>query len=721
MNSTWIFTFMILVAGFSSLIVFSAYSDFINNKELNKVKNLTYERNFDFEHLLLDSKKSITSQSVIGNYYPEFLQIDSTEFLKKLNSGFYTVDFNVFFNPVSGDYIKLDSVNEREKYYVKYYYNTVPKPFHLNKKLNPKYIVMHSGSVLFNNTGFAQVPIPENIDTTSQIVQYSLNGYSYIRYNQDDDISIIKINDIPGILRPLSLFSLFFVITGFIFFIIAVLNSTFGFLPAVIELNFIGIFTLKDRIQFSIIGLLIISFLILGVLTFHYFHNFFEENQKEKAELFSSLINSEIEHQESVVDLSFIMDRLFLFERERNVDLFLYDTDGKLINDKRRKKRVGENIPKVMLDLKDLGNDKEIVYYKYDKYLISVSPIKFGKNKKAFIGGYFSISNSSVLAASDILSNFLNIYVLLFLLSGSLAIALANSISKPIEILGEKLEILSLNEKNEVLNWERKDEIGKLISIYNMTVVKLRESAKIITKIERDSAWRDMAKQVAHEIKNPLTPLKLNIQYLQSYVTRDPDRAVDMVRQLAPALIEQINNLDKIATEFSDFAKMPSALNEKVSLNDIVKVVHDFFRKREDLDIQLYVPINDLIVFADKNHIVSILNNIIKNAIQAIPNEREGIIMIELYKKADDAIVKITDNGCGIPEEMKDKVFSPNFTTKSSGTGLGLAISSNMIQAFNGKIYFTTELDVGTSFYLEIPLMRIKENIDGQKRVSLDD
>jgi len=133
------------------------------------------------------------------------------------------------------------------------------------------------------------------------------------------------------------------------------------------------------------------------------------------------------------------------------------------------------------------------------------------------------------------------------------------------------------------------------------------------------------------------------------------------------------------------------------------------------------VPINDLIVFADKNHLVSILNNILKNAIQAIPTEKEGMIVIELYRKDNDAIVKITDNGTGIPDEMVSKVFSPNFTTKNSGTGLGLAISTNMIQAFNGKIYFETEVGKGTSFFVEIPLMRIQDNYPEQKRVFLDD
>ena len=166
---------------------------------------------------------------------------------------------------------------------------------------------------------------------------------------------------------------------------------------------------------------------------------------------------------------------------------------------------------------------------------------------------------------------------------------------------------------------------------------------------------------------------------------------------------------------------MPSARNEKVNLTEIVTAVHDFFRKRDDLNIKLYVPINELFVFADKNHMVSILNNIIKNAIQAIPSEREGLIVIDLYQENSNAIIKISDNGTGIPSDMLDKVFSPNFTTKSSGTGLGLAISTNMIQAFNGRIYFETIIDVGTSFYVEIPLMRTKNTDSISKIITLDD
>lgn len=717
-NSTWIFTWMIIIAGFTSLVVYSAYSDFLQKKDITSIKQLVFSRDIDLENQLTLS--DITGKN--ENYIIRNKIIDSTEFISNLNFGFYSLGNNLFFNPVIGDYIRLDSITKnKDRFYIKYLYNISKNNNSSRLMGSPEYIVVYSGKVLFNNTGLTDIPVPESLKDSNEINEYFVGGYLYLKYKKDANTTIIKIEKIPGILRPLSLFSLLFVMMGMIFFIISVLNSKFKFLPEILELSFNGINTLKDRIQFSIIGLLIISFFVLGIITFHYFSNFYESNQKEKANLFSSIILSDFNAKNAEIDSIYILDKLLTFERKNDVGFYYYNNRGKLVKDKRRINDDLHNVPLKILNLQGYVNKDGQGFIRRNDYLISIVPLIIGDKDKGYIAGYFLNNNAAVIAASDILSNFLNVYVLLFLLSGAIAIALANSISKPIEILGEKMEILSLNENNELLKWNKKDEIGKLISIYNLTVKKLKESAKIITKIERDSAWRDMAKQVAHEIKNPLTPLKLNIQYLESFVTRQPERASEMIKQLAPGMIEQINNLDKIATEFSDFAKMPSARNEKVNLNEIVKAVHDFFRKREDLEIQLYVPINDLIVFADKNHIVSILNNIIKNAIQAIPTERKGRITIDLYKEKDNAIIKITDNGTGISDEMKSKVFSPNFTTKSSGTGLGLAISSNMIQAFNGKIYFDTKINEGTSFFVEIPLMRIKENYNGQKRVSLDD
>ncbi len=593
LSSTWIFTFMIIIAGFTSLILFSAYSELRTGKRVQIIKNSIFTPDERHKKLISDDKTDTLNTKSVSIIIDT---IGEKQFLDIINKGYYNLTNTMYFNPRTGDYIKLvEKFEDEGQYIVKFLHNKK------GDKAIPG-IIFYDNRLLSNNTSYDKIPIEEGfLSDTAKVKEYYADGLSFLKYRIGHKLTVISIEKVPGILIPFSLFSMLFVLTGIFVFLISILNSRFKMLPGIIGVSFNGVNSLRDRIQFSIIGMVVVSFFILGLITFYF------------------------------------------------------------------------------------------------------------------------IDKNSMPQASQILSNFLNVYVLLFLVAGAIAIALANSISKPVEILGEKLEILNLSENNDLLKWDKQDEIGKLIEIYNRTVKKLEESAKIISKIERDSAWREMAKQVAHEIKNPLTPLKLNIQYMQGVVGNTPERAADMVKQLAPSLIEQINNLDKIATEFADFAKMPQASNEKVRLNEIVKAVHDFFRKREDIDIQLYVPINDLIVFADKNHLVSILNNILKNAIQAIPTDKVGKIVIELYKKNNDAIVKITDNGTGIPDEMLSKVFSPNFTTKNSGTGLGLAISTNMIQAFNGKIYFETEVGKGTSFFVEIPLMRIQDNYPEQKRVFLDD
>jgi len=215
--------------------------------------------------------------------------------------------------------------------------------------------------------------------------------------------------------------------------------------------------------------------------------------------------------------------------------------------------------------------------------------------------------------------------------------------------------------------------------------------------------------------------MKLSIQYLEKTSKEYPERAQEMIPRVAQTLIEQIDSLSQIAAEFSNFAAMPKAENEKVALNDLVIAIHDLFRKRDDMDISLSTPIDDLIVFADKNHLVRILNNLVKNAIQAIPEGRRGKIHIELKEDSGNAVIEVKDNGIGIPDHMKDKVFAPNFTTKSSGTGLGLAISANMIESFNGRIYFESEPGQGTSFFVQIPLMRTEDLTYDADRINLEE
>ncbi len=299
----------------------------------------------------------------------------------------------------------------------------------------------------------------------------------------------------------------------------------------------------------------------------------------------------------------------------------------------------------------------------------------------------------------------INVYAFLLLATGVLAISVANYITQPIVRLGEKLKSLQLG-KNEPINWQSQDEIGDLIAEYNRMITKLEESTTKLKRSERESAWREMAKQVAHEIKNPLTPMKLSIQHLQRAIQANPKEAEVMTRRVSGTLIEQIDGLARIATEFSNFAKMPKPENQTFVLNEVIKSVFDLFAANpaHDVELKLKLPDEKLNVFADKDHIIRVLNNLLTNASQAIPDDRQGRIRVALVANGKHASVQVQDNGSGIPADMQERVFQPNFTTKSSGTGLGLAMSKNIVEAAGGRIYFTSQEREGTTFFVELPI-----------------
>jgi len=553
---------------------------------------------------------------------------------------------------------------------------------------------------------------------------------NYAVYNPSKDTKIISFSKIGGLIKPISLFSFIVSMTGFILFILAFANTQFKFLPSDFSLQLYNTSSLRTRIQMTIILLIVFSFLIIGVVTAFFFKNVLENNdsiaQQEDVTSILNDIRNSIEGVESnVLAASTAQSRIDEMAHVHGQKLAFFDENGTLM-------KTSFSIPKIAkvpypivrgYSIANGENPNTRVNLENGAFFMDFVPVyyKNQNNPYGYLGVSYRSQNNSNRSIREFLSTILNVYIFLFLIAGVLAILIGNSITKPLSILSNKLKEFKLGKTNQALDWNRKDEIGTLINEYNTLVEKLDESVSILAKTERDGAWREMAKQVAHEIKNPLTPMKLSIQYLDKATKANPEGAPELVKRVSATLIEQINNLSHIANEFSNFATMPKASNEKVVINEIVENVHDLFRKRDDMDIRMSEPITDLYVFVDRNQLLRIIINIVKNATQAIPTDRKGIIKVSLSKVGDMAVVSVKDNGSGIPNDMKDKVFTPNFTTKSSGTGLGLAISSNMIESFNGKIYFETEVDKGTEFFVEIPLMRLEDNYpEDQKRVSLD-
>jgi two-component system, NtrC family, nitrogen regulation sensor histidine kinase NtrY len=225
---------------------------------------------------------------------------------------------------------------------------------------------------------------------------------------------------------------------------------------------------------------------------------------------------------------------------------------------------------------------------------------------------------------------------------------------------------------------------------------------------ERETAWREMARQVAHEIKNPLTPMKLNIQYLQQALKSGYANIEELTVKVTESLIEQIDNLSYIASEFSNFAKMPEARPEEVDLNELLERIGELYLN-ENIKVLIEKTAEKMIVYADRNQLLRMFTNIMENAVQSIPEGRNGEISVTAQHDDDTVMVSFTDNGRGIPDDVAEKIFQPYFTTKSSGTGLGLAMTKKIIEFWKGSIWFETEDNKGTTFFIRIPLLNTKE------------
>ena len=302
----------------------------------------------------------------------------------------------------------------------------------------------------------------------------------------------------------------------------------------------------------------------------------------------------------------------------------------------------------------------------------------------------------------DFMARILPYYLLVVLFSILLAFGLSRTITRPLTILFDKLMDLKIGRRNAHLEYNKKDEIGKLVERYNEMVDELDESAERLARSEREGAWRTMARQIAHEINNPLTPMKLSIQQMQRLKKSGDSRFDSFFDHSTDMLTQQIDSLSRIASSFSSFAKLPEVAPTQVDIAAKLYAVITLFRNNsEHLPIRYVGAEQGVMGIADGEQIGQVFNNLIKNALQAISGNEKGDIIVMLKELPDHLEISVSDNGTGIPEDIREKVFMPNFTTKSTGAGLGLAISKNIVEAGGGSIRFTTS-SKGTTFFVNI-------------------
>jgi|AntRauTorckE6833_2_1112554.scaffolds.fasta_scaffold00155_12 signal transduction histidine kinase len=533
------------------------------------------------------------------------------------------------------------------------------------------------------------------------------NDYRHYTYRKNGKTLIISVRE-DAVTDALAGSSYLFIILGLAFFFMYFLIHQ--------RIEFSAFSRFRSRLQISIFTILFLTFTIIGYFVFTHIGN--QNNQKNITNLkeLSHSILIELEHKFAGLDamdevpMDYTYDQLVKFSDVFFSDINLFDLRGDLVASSRQqvfdKNIISERInPDSYHKLKNQHLNIYILQEKIGEYqfLSSYFPLRNYKDEIiAYVNvPYFSKQRKLAEEISSFLTTFINIYVILTVISLFLIWIISNYITKPMEAIKKSLSQTELSRANVKINIHRNDEIGDLVREYNKMVDELEKSARKLVATERETAWREMARQVAHEIKNPLTPMKLSVQHLGRVLDLKKDENKKALERFSRNMITQIESLSEIATAFSDFAKMPSIVLEKTDVNRIIENTLELFRGSDNISFYHTGP-PACYINGDEKQLQRVFINLLKNSMQALHSKPEGYVSISVKKEAGVIKIYIEDNGTGIQQDQINKIFLPNFTTKSGGTGLGLAMVRNIVNNFGGTIELLKTSKEGTVFYLEI-------------------
>lgn len=580
------------------------------------------------------------------------------------------------------------------------------------------YARYHNQQLINESGGYSYAyQLPNTFISSNEFWYTDEAGYSHLVYRIDENNVVILSKPQIHLLDLLIMFSYIFV--GFYFLLNIII-----FIRNVVNRKINMRFDLRRRIQFALVGVVSLSLLIIGGGTIYFnikqYEQNHEENLREKIQSVYVELQHKLYYEKNLTsrwyspEYGSLDELLMKFANVFYLDIHLYDKQGKLIATSRpeifqrglQNQFMNANAYYNLVVMKEQRflHEEGIGKLNYQSAYI---PFKNIDNETlAYLNlPYFAKQSELRQDISTFLVAILNIYVLLVLITILIAIFITNQIAQPLRMLEQSISNIQLGKRNIPIAYEKNDEIGSLVQEYNRMLSELEHSASKLAKTERELAWREMAKQIAHEIKNPLTPMKLSVQFLLRSWQNNDKQFEEKLYRVSQTLIEQINDLSAIATEFSNFANIPRPQRDECFINQIIDSVVRLFENSEEAKVFISKMPDSLIpVFVDQKQIERVFINLIKNALQAIPEEREGIIDVSVVKQGKYVLVSVTDNGSGIPLESQEKMFRPNFTTKNSGMGLGLAIVKNIIEGEGGTISFETKIDEGTTFHVDLPI-----------------
>ncbi len=485
--------------------------------------------------------------------------------------------------------------------------------------------------------------------------------------------------------------------------------------------------SLSLQVQLFFAMLLLVFFasiLIAGVTAYSY---------KNEAELFHQkrLIRKELSIRQNIdyilkrTTYPVITEKVPLIFKENNriyelseihqMPIVMYDLNGDLLIRTNRsivRDTITQGIPDfVISEVNDAPNKRFVVNYNKEgeHYKSLYTVITDAKFKPLAILNLPYLQNDKLLERDikSFLNNLLRVSLFMLVVSIGVAYLLSNYITRSIKTIVENIYQTRIDKQNKKIDIKNTSkEVSVLIKAYNEMIDKLEESAQKLAKSERESAWREMAKQVAHEIKNPLTPMRLTVQSFERRFNPEDPNIIVKVKEYSKTLIDQIDTLSAIASAFSNFAKMPKQHEQVLEINTEVQSGLDIF---SDSNISFTPFSEDVEIYFDKSQLLRIVTNLVKNALQAVDPSKQNLkVQLQILKDDRYAYITVSDNGVGISAADQEKIFEPNFTTKTSGMGLGLAMVKSILEIYNGRVVLNSKLHVGSTFKVIIPLYQKK-------------
>ena len=475
--------------------------------------------------------------------------------------------------------------------------------------------------------------------------------------------------------------------------------------------------SLRSRIFFAMILLVLIASVLIAGVTLYQYREQSRDYHIVRLERKEAQIKQSIEYALKETTFPVVTENLSLIFRDeiyriadvQNVNFNIYDLQGNLIKSSKPRFRNDSIVsvlrPEILTNLNASPTKRyvEDLVQGDDRYKASYTYITDNRFKPIGILNlpYFEDNSFNNMELQEFLMRLGMVYLFMLLFAITLAYFISKYITRSLQTISEKITKTELTKRNEKIIIENPgEEIGKLIDSYNEMIDALEESAAKLARSEREQAWREMAKQVAHEIKNPLTPMRLSVQSFERKFDPADPKAPEKVKEYCKTLIQQIDTMSSIASAFSNFAEMPAQQNENLNVVKTVKLALDIFNEKY---IHFIAEEEEIIAKLDRTQLVRVVTNLVKNAIQAVPEVDAPRILVSVVSEGANVKISVADNGIGIADEVRDKVFEPKFTTKTSGMGLGLGMVKNIVETYKGTITFTSQKGKGTVFTVRFP------------------